>query len=223
MSYLTGQGYTVSTYIDDLYPYHPIYSPTAFDRDRAGGSPSSSVPTSSTTRTTRPTWCGGRSACASTSPRHPWRCCERNLAARGRRRQAAAQLRDRDRGRRDGAPGAGPAPAGDRAARGANPDLRPLVGLPGVRLRPHLRRQRARRVRGGARGPLHQEGRAHPVEAGRGHRRERRGRPPDEPTRPGARRPLRTGLRQALAAGERCPGRCHRQTTTSSTSGTASR
>ena len=30
MYYLTGQGYTVSTYIDDLYPYHPIYSPTAF-------------------------------------------------------------------------------------------------------------------------------------------------------------------------------------------------
>ncbi len=29
--YLTGAGYTFDTYVADLHPYHPVYSPTAFD------------------------------------------------------------------------------------------------------------------------------------------------------------------------------------------------
>ena len=88
-------------------------------------------------------------------------------------------------------------------ARPADADVRPLVGLPGVRLRPHVRRQRAGRLRAGPRRPVDQEDRADPVAQDRGHRRERGHRPADEPRGPGVRRPVALRVPQAHAEDQR--------------------
>ncbi len=166
---LMDQGFDFDTFIDDLYPYHPLYTSDYFSllqrhfpllkRNLLSHNPRKAPDLSR--------W---KERVLELAPLAPVDVLERNLLRVAPDDAPAEQLCGRDRRRRLGG---GPAPAqraSDGAPGRANAHLRPLVGLSGLCLRPHVCRQRARRLRAGPRRPVDQEDRAHQVPPGRRHR-----------------------------------------------------
>ncbi len=221
---LLSTGHRFATFVEGLYPYHPLYTVGLLRARRERASRCSSATSSPRTPGTPRASRAGRSGCSRPCPAPTSTCSSATCCGSSRRRPAPAQLRDRRGRRRDGGrPARAATTTRCSALDRATPTYDHWWAFP-VCAYDHTFAGNERAVFEMVRDDPSIKKiiltRSRKIEVDR---RERGHAPADEPGGAGPRRAVALRLHQARAEGERARTRSTRTGTTSSTCGTASR